>query len=621
MGNISILEQDLISKIAAGEVVERPASVVKELVENSIDAGAKNITIEIMNGGQALIRVTDDGCGMSQEDALLSLERHATSKLKTADDLFNIHSLGFRGEALPSIASVSRFELITNNGSSGVRIYFDDSRLAPLSDASPSTAYGLTPTAKRPQAADHSPQTAGHSSESMAYGLRPKAYGCPKGTTIIVKDLFYNTPARLKYLKKDSTELSHVLDIVSKLTISYPGISFKLIANGKEELVSSGNGDLLDSISSVYGASFAKGLLPVKQNSVSGFVSKPSETKAGKDYQLFFVNGRYIKHFLLNRALEAAYHSLIPHDRHPAAVLFLEVDPAEIDVNVHPAKREVRFEKTNQVVSSVSESVKNALIDAALPTLISSPRIDARPQATDHRPQTTDLRPQAADHSSPSTAYGLRPMASCLTPMASSLPSAAYGLQPTACPVSLGQIDNTYIICADGKDLLIIDQHAAHERIIYEKVKSKDTASGNSQYFLIPEIIEFNAAQFICLEENTQLLNQMGFGIEIFGKNSLRVSSIPFEAVSSSIKTLLEDLAQQLKEIVHDPDHMEKKKDAVAKIVACHSAIKAGDKLSAAEIKRLLLDLYDTTNPSTCPHGRPSIVKIENSKLARFFDR
>lgn len=591
MKKIHILDEILASKIAAGEVVERPASVVKELIENSIDAGAKRIDIEIHNGGKSLIRVTDNGSGMNKEDALLSVERHATSKINNIDDLFNISTLGFRGEALPSIASVSRMELLTNDGASGTSVIMEGGKI-----------------------------------------VEQKEKAAPKGTSIIIKDLFFNTPARLKFLKSDSTEANHILDIVSKFLLSNPEISFKLTSNGRQSLSSSGNGELLDAISSVYGAAFCKNLIQLNPPlllgeglgvRVRGFISKPGETKINKDYQVFFVNNRYIKNYVLSRALESAYQNLIPKDRHPIGFIFIDIDPKEVDVNVHPTKKEIKFLKTNEVMRGVSEAAKATLIDTIPAKLISEPVFIKEKSWTSQaqRIWAENIARPISEHHLPGTENQVQyEVPSTSTSNIRFTAPENLDLQSPLPVTPVCQFRNTYIICIDGDDLVLIDQHAAHERILYEKIRSKRSTQQNSQYCLIAEIIELNSREFSKIEENIPLLTDLGFEAEIFGKNSIRIKAVPSDVTKINLKQLLTEMAQQLdKEF--KPGKIDEVKDKIAKLVACHGAIKAGDLLKPEEINNLIKDLFSTSNPSTCPHGRPSIIRIESSKIAKLFDR
>ncbi|MEK7376607.1 MAG: DNA mismatch repair endonuclease MutL, partial [Candidatus Margulisiibacteriota bacterium] len=489
---IIVLNDNLVSKIAAGEVVERPASVVKELAENSIDAGAKRIEIEVHNGGKSLIRVTDDGSGMNQEEAKLSLERHATSKIKNIDDLFNIHTLGFRGEALPSIASISRLELIANDGVKG---------------------QGSRVKVEGGKAVDG------------------KDFGCPKGTSIIVKDLFFNTPARLKYLKSDATESSHIINVVSKFILSRPDIAFKLTSNGKSIFSSQGSGKLDEAIAEVWGEAVLRDLVALEGNCVKGYISKPAAVKINREYQVFFVNKRHVQNFQLSRALEAAYHTLIPKDKHPLAVLFLETDPADIDVNVHPSKKEIKFSKPKQVFLEISEAARHALIDTAPIELISSPSFNINSEKQKWTPEMRQIW------------MGADPVQTHCNASVHSSQSIPISSSPR--PIPLFQLDQTYIICADGPDLVIVDQHAAHERILYEKLKNRESGIRSSQYSLIPEIIEIPAKDFANIKNAMGMMAELGFDIEEFGKNSIRIKAVPGETTKVNLKRLVNDILDE----------------------------------------------------------------------------
>ena len=563
---IIVLNDNLVSKIAAGEVVERPASVVKELVENSLDAGAKRIEIEVHNGGKSLIRVTDDGSGMSSEEAKLSLERHATSKIKDIDDLFNIHTLGFRGEALPSIASISRLELITNN---------------------------------RVQGAGYRVQVEGG---KMVEG---KEFGCPKGTSIIVKDLFFNTPARLKYLKSDATESSHIINVVSKFILSHPDTAFKLTSNGKEIFSSQGSGKLDEAVAEVWGEASLRDLVPIEGNSVKGFISKPAAVKINREYQVFFVNKRLVANFQLSRALEAAYYTLIPKDKHPLAVIFLETDPADIDVNVHPSKKEIKFSKPKQVFLEISEAARHSLIDTAPIELISSPSFNINSEKQKWTPEMQQIWMGGLQN----VAVG----AYCNTPLPQPISTSAL-------PIPLFQLDRTYIICADGPDLVIVDQHAGHERILYEKLKKRETGIKSSQYSLIPEIIEIPAKDFANIQNVIRMMIELGFDIEEFGKNNIRIKAVPGETTKVNLKQLVSDILDEFSSSSKQISAGEAK-EKLLKLTACHSAVKAGDELGQNEIKSLISELFSLKDATTCPHGRPSAARISNAAIASLFKR
>ena len=568
---IKILDEVLASKIAAGEVVERPASVVKELIENSIDAGASRIDIEIHNAGKSFIRVTDNGCGMSEADALLSVERHATSKIKNIEDLFNISTLGFRGEALAAVSSVSRFELLTSDGAKGTKISLEGGRI-----------------------------------------IEKKEFACPKGTTIIVKDLFFNTPARLKYLKSDPTESGQITDIVGKLILLSPGVAFKLSSDGRELLSSSGSGALLDAIIAVYGSSFAKSLIEVSHKAVKGFIGKPSDTKINRNYQLFFINGRYVKNFMLSKAFESSYRNRVPGDRHPAAVLFISMDPKEVDVNVHPAKKEVKFAFPNRVARIVEEAASEALISISAPKLVYSPEMDFLPAtAKKYVSYAVELQMPHEEFSA-GTSY-------TEDARKSTVGISEIGDNIGSIPVVAAVIGNSYIVCVDGPDLVIIDQHAAHERVLYEKIKKNGTSKMGSQICLVPEVLELDKKEFAAIESRLKEFSAIGFDLEVFGKNSMRLKAIPSPLTHIDMKGLVKDLVSQMEEErnLRTEDHL----DWIAKLAACHGAVKAGDRLSQEETKSLVGELFDSTDFSTCPHGRPTVIRLENAKLAKLFGR
>lgn len=563
MNNIIILDETLVSKIAAGEVVERPASVVKELVENSIDAGAKRISIDVVDGGKRSIRVTDDGCGMNPQDAKLSIERHATSKLKSAEDLFSIRTLGFRGEALPSIASVSRLELITNNGgSNGTRIVIDGGKL-------------------RGQ----------------------EASGSSAGTSVTVEDLFFNMPARLKFQKSKTTELSHIVDIISKFILSNPQISFKLKSDGREILSSIGSGDLLEAIASIYGIDMAKTMLKIGDErregvvKIHGFATQPVITKSDRYGESFFVNGRFVRNALLSRALEDAYRTLIPGDKYPISVIFIDIDPAEVDVNVHPTKREVKFSRADVVMKAITSDVSAALGEVT---------------AGEGSRQFESQRYDRSGGWKPEMIKIFGEMTNDKYQMTNEIPMIN---ERTG---TILQLNLTYIILAKGEDVIIIDQHAAHERIMYEKIKNNAVAG--TQNLLVPKTLEIEPKEYALISDNLKEVSQLGFDVEIFGKNTIIVRGIPaalkIQNIDTAISEILSDLSSSFK-----IKSVDERKEAIWKMMACKSAVKAGDKLSYDEMAGLVRELYATSNPTTCPHGRPTLVTISRSNLEKMFGR
>ncbi len=570
-GQMQILPEDLINKIAAGEVVERPASVVKELIENSIDAGATQIKVEIQSAGRKLIRVSDNGHGMTKDEVNLSIERHSTSKISKLDDLFNIQSLGFRGEALPSIASVSILEIRsrTKDEEAGFLLLVEGGKT-----------------------------------------IKQEDLGCPVGTTISVKDLFFSTPARKKFMKSPATEMSHIGNIISMYALVNPQIAFELASDGKPLLITSGSGQLLDAVVSIYGADLAKGLVKAEHSfasgKISGYISQPTLSRIDKSYENFFVNKRYVRNFLLNRALEDAYRTLIPNNRYPVAILFIEINPKQVDVNVHPAKREIKFVKTQEVMEAIRSTVSSALKTHPNASVSLQHR---GPETGDRRQETRVWQPEMAEILFPVAGNGLRVTSEEIHIEI----DADQSLTP------LYQLKNTYIICTDGQELILIDQHAAHERILYDKLSRQSPVTGH-QSLLIPETIELNTKELAVLSENLEYLNQQGFDLEVFGNNAYILRAVPIEASKGSPKQLLTDIISELQSLGQSVQ-LEIKQENIRKLIACHGAIKAGDKLTVQEMNQLIKDLYATENPLTCPHGRPTMVRITEEDLAKRFGR
>lgn len=536
--SIHILPEDLINKIAAGEVIERPASAVKELVENSIDAGARKITVEIQQAGRKLIRVSDNGMGMRDEEISLALQRHSTSKIKSLEDLSNLNTLGFRGEALPSIASVSRMKLERNPSGQGL--------------------------------------------------------------SVEIKDLFYNTPVRIKFLKSNSSELGHIGDIISKYAIAYPSVAFEFISDGKPILQSSGTGNLKEAIMSVYGFELVKQLIDCTfdfdHGRIHGFISMPTLSRLDKNYENFYVNRRYIRNFLLNRALEEGYRTLIPGNRYPVAVIFIDIDPKEVDVNVHPTKREVKFAKTQAVMDAIRNAVLSSFKN--LPLSAQSPM-----PSVDFGLQTSDLGFKTFD-------FGLATLPTSIPQFEVS------SIQPL---FPIYQLKSSYIVATDGEDLVLIDQHAAHERILYDKL-SDQTTTRPSQPLLLPETIEINPGDEPSLAENLAYLSTLGFEIEAFGANTYLLRAVPIVASKTSARQLFVDLLSELSTMGRSTQ-LEIRQENIRKLIACHGAIKAGDPLNQEEMKQLIRDLYLSKNPLTCPHGRPTLLRLTEAELSKRFLR
>ncbi len=580
---IKILPEHIANKIAAGEVVERPASVVKELVENSIDSGASRIFVETSGGGVKLIKVTDDGSGMSPDDALLAFERHATSKLATDGGLFSISTMGFRGEALPSIASVSRFRVITSPGDGrGTSVSIDGGNIRGV-----------------------------------------KETGAPKGTTADVRDLFFNTPARLKFLKSRETELSHIAASVEMLALAHPEIHFRLTNDGRELLDCPPVRELRERIAQVYGRDFAKGLSEINAGGpcrIYGFVSMPGRSFSDRSRQESFVNRRPVKDRVISRALYGAYESLLMKERHPASILFIDIEPSLVDVNVHPAKREVRF--------ADAPGVQRAIRDAVAGALKNSESADA--EAFSESGTVREIPVQFASHyegwnhvpvfyPSPfgrgAGGEGERQERMPLRAERSFAPS------PESFHEFPMQVLDSYIIAKSADGFILIDQHAAHERVQYEKVKARFGRQGEaSQGLLVPERIELTAKEAALLEAVLPELKALGIEAEAFGGGSFLIRSKPLFLDKADIKEVVLGLVSELEssDVKGKADELREK---ICKSVACKSAVKAGKKLHPHAMERLMEQLFACEIPYTCAHGRPTAIKFGLNELEKLFKR
>jgi DNA mismatch repair protein MutL len=588
LSKIVLLDSTTIDKIAAGEVVERPASVVKELVENALDAGASRVEIEIQNGGQTSILVQDNGLGMTAEEAELAIQRHATSKLRNADDLFRINSLGFRGEALPSIASVSKMTL-------------------------------------RTKALDAAPSAAG--AELVVHGgkvIKNNEAAVNPGTTILVEDLFYNVPARLKFLKTPATELGHITTLISKFILARPTVAFALSADHKTIVRSPGSkaGDtaaLQTAATIVLGAGIAKKMRPFENYSsavkIEGLLASPQDTKSDRNSEFFFVNGRVISSIALSKALEEALRDKIPRGRFPVCIMLLTVKPDELDVNIHPTKREVKFLRQNEIFNAVLHAVKHTL-DAPAGSL-SAVEISSRDPYVRMQAQHMNLTEKNVDeqHSL------LRPeeMRNAISAQASAMDASFASFREGLYPVA--QVNKTYIVALDGEDLVLVDQHVAHERILYEQLLRKNRdASVQQQELLLPETIELTPAQFQSLVEIKDTLLAAGFHWEDFGGTTLLLRGVPACLTRQAPRQTFLDIIDEV--LAHgaafSPD---KKQEEILKMVACKAAIKAGEVLTIIEMRGLLRDLSRTSNAETCPHGRPIVVPITKEELDKKFGR
>ena len=591
MSFVHVLDDNTINKIAAGEVVERPASVIKELVENAIDAKADRIEVEIMAGGTSFMRVSDNGIGMSREDAEKAILRHATSKIVQVDDLQAIATLGFRGEALPSIASVSRFNLQTRQAGAelGTEIKI----------------------------------TGGKTTEIGAAG-------CNLGTTIRVEDLFFNTPARKKFLKTNNTESGRINEFIIKLAISHPEIAFKLINNNKSSLATPGRGDLKETLQSLYGASVGQSLLPLEFEDEDiklwGFVSKPSAIRSSRSWQTFIVNGRIIASRAIAKAIDNAYHALIPKSGYPLIALNIEVPQHTIDVNVHPQKTEMKFEDESRIFKAVYKAV----LDAVRPKGQVGQLGQLAAQA-DHVQQHVEKGLQELNFGQPVMNFPLREEKPAMTwqegTTALAQDKSVKSVQsvvdeeeklPTAGMIPIGQVDDTYIIAQDGDSLYIVDQHAAHERVLFDRF-SAQAEHIPSQQLLVHLILDFSTHESQIIEENLELLAGLGFGLEPSGPNQFRLMEVPADVPISQAEEFIREVLASMEEL-HRPTAAELRQ-AVLATTACKAAIKAGFKLNYRQMEILLQELNDTAMPYTCPHGRPTIIKFSSDELAKMFKR
>ena len=650
MNKIKVLPDNLANQIAAGEVVERPASVVKELIENSIDAGGTRIQIDIELGGRRLMRISDDGEGMSRDDAILAFERHATSKIRTADDLARIGTLGFRGEALASIASVAKVELITKTGpdAAATRVVVEGGRLLDVKDAARDT-----------------------------------------GTTISVRDLFFNTPARRKFMRSEATENYHLTSIVTHYALAHPEIAFKLTNNGREVLRISPAKDLRERAFQIFGAGLLESLLPVDGGReyvarITGFVSAPRERRTTRDAQYFFVNKRFVRDKTIAGGLLEGFRSVLPHGVYPVAFLFLDMPLEEIDVNVHPAKTEIRFRRGEAVKDVIADAIRRALAKAGITG-------DARPESETNADLITSFQPVASQSKQPEqvgTLFGhdettadylnseieqqaeQRKHAAAANVHAETIVGgyATPGVQDFAVPQTLpavesisvpesmqtvsgygelppvdsaarfakaidvkdlsaskihplGQLHESFIIAVDDEGLLLIDQHVAHERILFDKYRRGEVDRPiESQNLLLPETIDLSPAQSEAFQLIENDLESLGFGLMRLSGRTVAIKSIPTDLQPAEARNLFAEIL--------DTIEMEKRgapkstfRDDIAASLACKAAIKINMKLTPEKMRWLIDRLLITTSPTTCPHGRPVILRLSMKDIERGFHR
>ncbi|MFJ5791224.1 DNA mismatch repair endonuclease MutL [Lysinibacillus sp. NPDC093197] len=628
MGKIQIMDAWLSNRIAAGEVVERPASVVKELVENAIDAGSTSIDVFLLEAGLTSIQVIDNGSGMDEEDALISFSRHATSKIHQEHDLFRIRTLGFRGEALASIASVSKMTMITSTGESGTYVELEG----------------------------------GHVTVQKPGPLR-------KGTDITVAQLFFNTPARLKYMKTIQTELGHTIDLMNRLALGNPQIAFRLLHNGQQLLQTNGRGDVQQVLAAIYGMHNAKKMVPFQGEShdykVSGFISLPEVTRASKNYMSLFVNGRWVKHYLVQKAIIDAYHTYLPIERFPIVALYIEGDPYLTDVNVHPAKHQIRLSKEPELLKLIEETIRGKIREVMRVPLMEKKEKIPKPateQLNIWKP-TPKLDVEKMNAIVEKLYDAQTVQESSILPVKEPAPTATIieeSWQPiqqletnqveVESPIEhmeflneepqieesqieepkkepfpalevVGQIHGTYIVAQMEDGFYLIDQHAAQERIKYEFFREKvgQVNPNERQTLLLPLTFHYAADEALILRENRQQLEAVGVFLEDFGQSSFVIREHPSWFPNGEEQDIIEDLIEQV--LTTKKADVKKMREAAAIMMSCKKSIKANHYLTKEQMVALLDDLREADNPFTCPHGRPVLIHFTTYEVEKMFKR
>ncbi|WP_281355679.1 DNA mismatch repair endonuclease MutL [Virgibacillus ihumii] len=600
------MPDSLANKIAAGEVVERPASVVKELIENSIDANSTWIKVDITEAGLQSIRVTDNGDGMSEEDCERAFLRHATSKIKNETDLFHVSTLGFRGEALASIAAVSRLSVKTSQGD---------------------------------QAGTFLKMQGGREVEKFKSDAR-------QGTEITVEDLFFNTPARLKYMKTIHTELGHITDLLNRLALSHPDIRFEAVHNGKSLFKTSGSGDLLQVVSHVYGMNVAKKMLPIEHETldfkIEGYIAKPEVTRASRNYISTMINGRYIKSVALSKAIKNGYHTLLPIGRNPVAVISITMDPILVDVNVHPTKLEVRFSKDKELFAALEETIRNTFRSTSLiPEMEQEHKEPKQEQSVQNTIQFNDSQPEppkydwhldyqihekSPEPDTPDTKERIKNYQNDIFPedrfdeplLSEKAEPEPKDRIPSMYPI--GQLHGTYILAQNENGLYMVDQHAAQERIKYEFFKKKLGSTFNeAQELLIPLTFEFSKQESIFIDEYKDELEKVGLFFESFGNQTYIIRSHPNWFPKGFEEEIIREMIDQIMET--EKVNVENIREDAAILMSCKRSIKANHYLNQDDMFRLLEDLRKSADPFTCPHGRPIIVHFSSYELEKMFKR
>ena len=590
---IRVLSAHVANKIAAGEVVERPASVIRELVENAFDAGADRVDVEIVSGGKKLISVRDNGSGMGRDDAILSLERHATSKISDVDDIEHINTLGFRGEALPAIASVSRFTLMTcrDGENAGTEVRVSAGKMYEVIDA-----------------------------------------GCPTGTTVEVRDLFFNVPARKKFLRTHQTEMGHSREVFITEALSHPGAAMSLKIDGALQYELPKSLKIEDRIRDIFGREYLESMVRVDGErggvKVTGMVSLPSFTRPDRKEQYFFVNGRPTSAALLHHSLREAYHTLMPQGRQPVIFIFIEVDPGQVDVNVHPAKKEVRFRNTSDVRDAVIDAVRQALsagdIIEKAGTVKAAP---AEPPQVQSHFRIADL-PEIRAFSYPAPAKEdkidrlpeIEPEHLHGKPRSSDSEDVFRRRSPWSWCRVIGQLAELYVVLETDDGYVIMDPHAAHERVLYERFMNVLGRKVDIQALLIPETVELGARDAGAVRKIIPVLKEMGFGVSEFGKDTFVVDAVPAVFSSMGLRDFFVQAVADLEAAGARHGRGRWREEAIAQ-AACKAAVKARDKLSLEEVEKLVIELAGTEMPYTCPHGRPTLIYTPMRELNRRFGR
>jgi len=565
LGRINVLSEKTVNQIAAGEVIERPASVVKELVENSLDAEADEISVEVEDGGKKRIKVKDNGYGMTKEEIELAFQKHATSKIEDIEDLDDLSSLGFRGEALPSIAAVSKVKALTKpeDQLEGTKVVLHGGDMKNIEEV-----------------------------------------GCAVGTSIEVNDLFYNTPARKKYLKKTNTELSHVSEVVTRNAIANPEVEFSLTHNGNELTFVPKSSSMLENIKSIYGMDIAKKMVKVEKKldgfSVKGYVSKPEITRTNRKHIFTYVNSRYVNNNVLKNGILDGFETLLKKGRYPLAFLDINIDPVKIDVNVHPTKTKIRFSEAENVREGIAEAVKEGLLQEDLvPERSVESDIEKAPDEEKNLEEEKRLKGKQSR-------LGLDEEREVKESKLSHMSV-------------VGIIKDSFIVAETPSGMAVVDQHAAHERINYEKLKERVKEDIDSQKLVSPKNVELKPEEAALLRANEDLLERLGFEISHFGKTTFRIRGVPVIFGEVQEKEVLHSILDELGNL--STNSLKERREEMLKYMACHDSVTAGDKLSITNAKQLLEKLGQMDNPYTCPHGRPTIVSFAEKEIEKWFKR